>query len=435
MTIKYLDSKRISALAADTKPTNVETNSILVEKDTGRRYWFDLGVEPKGTSGTGGDWAEVSFNASSAVGGATTSGNVVTRTSGSGWNSYIRSNEYISPSTGGGEIYFTHSNTANVSVGLEKSPFNSAPTAVYTGKDYSFHTTNASNNMYEGTSDYAGTAWASATNEFRITMDSAGLVKYYWRSGSSGTWTLERTSTVTASGDYYMAVSPASGTTTCFIKGTPATWTMEPTFADDFTSNTGWTQTGTTVTVNSGIAGKAAYVSSSGASTDRVSKGLGITLSDSLWCADFDFQATTMTAGGDDAQGAVFSLCSTTGTPRSGTQDNIMMFIYNSGGTTYLLSYARDGTSTSVSSGIIISLSTQYYCRLQRTSATGARLSVFSDADRTIPISGSPVNYTIPSTINTLTTLVIGSGAGAGSSTISLDIDNAKIYDGVTTPN
>ena len=40
MTIEYKDSNRISALAADTKPTNVETNSILVEKDTGRRYWF-----------------------------------------------------------------------------------------------------------------------------------------------------------------------------------------------------------------------------------------------------------------------------------------------------------------------------------------------------------------------------------------------------------
>ena len=41
MTIKYLDSKRISALSSDTKPTNVETNSILVEKDTGKRYWND----------------------------------------------------------------------------------------------------------------------------------------------------------------------------------------------------------------------------------------------------------------------------------------------------------------------------------------------------------------------------------------------------------
>ena len=209
------------------KPTNVQDNSILVEKDTARRYWFDSGVEPTGTSGTGGDWAETSFNNSTIANNMSASGNVVTRTTGSGWNAYIRSNESISPSTGGGEIYFTQSTSDNCSVGLEKSPFNDAPTAVYTGKDYSFHTTNASNNIYEHTSDYAGSDWANATNEFRITMDSAGLVKYYFRSGNSGSWTLDRTSTVTASGDYYMTVSNSNSTPdiTCYIKGTPATWT------------------------------------------------------------------------------------------------------------------------------------------------------------------------------------------------------------------
>ena len=41
MTIKYLDSKRVSALSSDTKPTNVETNSILIEKDTANRFWYD----------------------------------------------------------------------------------------------------------------------------------------------------------------------------------------------------------------------------------------------------------------------------------------------------------------------------------------------------------------------------------------------------------
>ena len=41
MTINYLDSKRISALSSDTKPTNVEANSILVQKDVGSRYWFN----------------------------------------------------------------------------------------------------------------------------------------------------------------------------------------------------------------------------------------------------------------------------------------------------------------------------------------------------------------------------------------------------------
>ena len=41
MTIKYLDSKRVSALSSDTKPTNLEDNSILVELDTAKRYWYD----------------------------------------------------------------------------------------------------------------------------------------------------------------------------------------------------------------------------------------------------------------------------------------------------------------------------------------------------------------------------------------------------------
>ena len=50
--IRYLTSSSITATGgtittiseAETKPTNVETNSILVEKDTGKRYWFDGSV-------------------------------------------------------------------------------------------------------------------------------------------------------------------------------------------------------------------------------------------------------------------------------------------------------------------------------------------------------------------------------------------------------
>ena len=56
-------------------------------------------------------------------------------------------------------------------------------------------------------------------------MDSDGLVKYYWRTDSSASWTLERTSNVTASGKYYVSVSPAntSITATCYIKSDSAT--------------------------------------------------------------------------------------------------------------------------------------------------------------------------------------------------------------------
>ena len=75
--------------------------------------------------------------------------------------------------------------------------------------------------MYEGATSYSGTAYGGNSNEFRITMAANGAVVYYWRSGNSGSWTNERVpSNVTASGDYYVSVSPDSAGKTiyCYIK-------------------------------------------------------------------------------------------------------------------------------------------------------------------------------------------------------------------------
>ena len=41
MTINYLDSKRLQGLSADTKPTNVQTNSLFEQTDNSIRYWYD----------------------------------------------------------------------------------------------------------------------------------------------------------------------------------------------------------------------------------------------------------------------------------------------------------------------------------------------------------------------------------------------------------
>lgn len=41
MTIQYLDSKRLTGLSSDTKPTTLSDNSIFIETDTGGRYIFD----------------------------------------------------------------------------------------------------------------------------------------------------------------------------------------------------------------------------------------------------------------------------------------------------------------------------------------------------------------------------------------------------------
>ena len=74
--------------------------------------------------------------------------------------------------------------------------------------------------MYEDATSYSGTAYGGDSNEFRITMAANGAVVYYWRSGNSGSWTTERTSNVTASGDYYVTVSMGNTTSTvyCYIK-------------------------------------------------------------------------------------------------------------------------------------------------------------------------------------------------------------------------
>ena len=447
--VRYLTSSGITATGgtitttsvAQTKPTNVQDNSILVEPSTARRYWFDLGVEPKGTSGSGGDWAETSFNNSTIVNNESASGNVVTRTSGSGWNSYIRSNEYISPSTGGGEIYFTQSANTNISVGLEKSPFNPAPSATYTGKDYSFHTTSSSNNMYEHTSDYAGTAWASATNEYRITMDSAGLVKYYWRSGSSGAWTLERTSTVTASGDYYMAVSPAAGTTTCFIKGTPATWTMEPTFEDDFSTDKGWTNLTSNTSVTTQLnytETNSTYIRATKDLQDSNALGSGNNMSDNF-VIRFELNKTNDATNTANGTQPLIGISSATTDGWFNNQDSIGMILSQDTNQTHSIravgadnQYTHQGDSADAAYTWTTGIR---YCEvIKNATADTVTATIYTNSDYT----GSLVTATVSTsgkTFSGLRYLSMRNFADNARSSTVWEMNNVQVYDGVTTVN
>ena len=430
------------------KPTNVQDNSILVEKDTGRRYWFDLGIEPKGTSGSGGDWAETSFNNSTIVNNESASGNVVTRTSGSGWNSYIRSNEYISPSTGGGEIYFTQSANTNISVGLEKSPFNPAPSATYTGKDYSFHTTSSSNNMYEHTSDYAGTAWASATNEFRITMDSAGLVKYYWRSGSSGDWTLERTSTVTASGDYYFTVSHSgtAGAITSYIKGTPATWTRQLYFADNFSSYATQTSANSAWVPASDVAGRRVNIADddldllndSGTTNYAVAYDLGTDISESKWTLRFSADVTLSSGSNNWCYIGLFNSDQSAG---GGDSQNFCAVAFqNDGANTKFWSLAGVGKNVNAgnASGYFSATangtltSTKYYIQLRRLTATSMDLKIYTDANystlhASLTMSGSDI------ALDDLRYIKFANNTTSGSGSITIVMDDVKFRNGLTS--
>lgn len=222
--LEFWDNTTSTTTDEKTTLTNVPANTRFEDYTVRKIYRAKSVGFPNGTSGSGSDWTEVAFDSSTSANNGTASGNVVTRSSypSSGdWTSYIRSStHYLDPSEGGGEVYFTVSNNSHVSMGLEKSPYNEYPSGVYQSRDYSFHTTTATNNMYEKTSSYDGTDWNNATNEWRITMDSEGEVKYYYRENSSSSWgDPERTSNVVASGKYYVSVSVYSTSScTCYIK-------------------------------------------------------------------------------------------------------------------------------------------------------------------------------------------------------------------------
>ena len=205
-----------------------------------------------------------------------------------------------------------------------------------------------------------------------------------------------------------------------------------PTFQDDYTTNTGWTQVGTTITVNSGTAGKADGTSVPANADHRVHKALGVTLSNSLWYADFEFN---ITAVGEGAQGSIAWFSAGTGRMRDGSTDGLGVWIQRPGGTPQIGIVKADGATVGVSTTQTLPLSTLFYCRFERTSTTNARLSVFTDSARTVHQTGSPINYTIDATITTLSIIQHTSDASGGSAaTWSGTVDTMRVYDGISPP-
>ena len=210
----------------------------------------------------------------------------------------------------------------------------------------------------------------------------------------------------------------------------PYSFGVPITFSDDYTTNTGWTQTGTLVTVDSGTADKLNFTNVVGNADHRVSKAIGVTLSDTLWVCEYEINITAM-----GALTEAFPVFISAGTAKlRSTQDELGTTIYNNAGTYQMAITSRLDNGGLNSTYINFSLSTLYYIRLERTSATNCRLNIFSNSARTTHITGSPVNFTINSGIGGLTTVQHGSDDGAGNAnTINLTIDNMRINNNSST--
>ena len=200
--------------------------------------------------------------------------------------------------------------------------------------------------------------------------------------------------------------------------------TLTPTFDEAYTTNTGWTAVGSNVTIDSGVADACAAVAATCNADNRVHKSLGATLSDTLWALESDIILSS-SAGNDNMP---YSLCAGTGTPDTASQDCIVAY-WDTSADTMRISYKDGAGAFSNATGNTISVveSTQYYIRMIRNSATNIALSIFSDSGRTTHITGSPQNYTIPSTVGGLTHIHHGTRSVGSAQTTTFTIDNTKI--------
>jgi len=201
-------------------------------------------------------------------------------------------------------------------------------------------------------------------------------------------------------------------------------------FQDNYNTNDGWTQVSTLVTVDDASFPDICKANAATSGVDRrVHKSLGVTLSDTAWRAEFDFKSQSESTSG--SLFSVISLAAGTANPHASSQDVVCVSNNWSGGPVLEIDY-KDGAGAFTQSFptiIAYTTNTQYYLRFERTSATNTKLSVFSDVNRTQHITGSPINFTIPSTITGLThihhhTSTLVGGARA----FTMDLDNTTIY-------
>ena len=184
----------------------------------------------------------------------------------------------------------------------------------------------------------------------------------------------------------------------CIVSYTPKTGQVSTSgnviFQDDYSSNAGWTQIGTSVTVNSpsfpGVVKYNDEIGGSGVDQNRVYKQLSTTLPSHEWIAYFDYEYTASSL----ARSYIFDLTATSDDPFSQSPSNMISVEH---GVDVDKLFVQRGIGGALSAGIPIVSNTQYYVKLERVQ-TQLILSVFSDPARTINVAGSPVTLDIAAT-------------------------------------
>ena len=253
-----------------------------------------------------------------------------------------------------------------------------------------------------------GSLWYDTSNDVLKSSDGT-TYNQVGRTSFSGAAVVSHSTTI---GDYTQPSEAVAGDTT---------------FQDRYTTNTGWTQTSTEITVDSTTADMCHFAgaTASGAVYRAVHKALGSTLSDSKWIMRFKYVYTS-TAGGGPLH-LIATLRAGTSDP-TGSGDHIA--IVHHAAYSGLIIDAKDGASaTGNTTGLTLVAGNTYYVQLERTTTTNITISAFSDATFTTHIANSPQSHTIASTAgNSLTTLIHSNISTNGAEALTADIDEMEIY-------
>lgn len=256
----------------------------------------------------------------------------------------------------------------------------------------------------------------------------------------------------------YLAQTKAIAFTTLFLISNYLTFSQcssGSVFSDDYSSSANWIQLGAygVGVYNVGIQppaptngqllfdqGQLVYDDLQARQDYRFIRPLNNAIANNfVWRSEFEF---TIESSNEDISAILLSVTENDQHPEYIDGVNVIP-TNNSGLTVYLTNefktkqgyvisaFGKKGTITGIHA-TAISLSPQvlYYARLDRFDASTARLSVFSDAARTIHIPGSPSCFPIHSEIDDLNYVQHATSTGASSTRrLSAKLDNLCIYD------
>ena len=446
------------------KPTNVQDNSILVEKDTANRYWgsnstvkvSDIEDKTLVANGSGigysGAYIDVNIpNFASYTGdyrlrtldttitttdfvldfdwwrqGANsppnTSAGLVLRSSQSGLsieNSGITSDDYIrtNANDAGTTLEFLwHS----AGTSTETSIGTIAVGSIQAWKYMRLTRTDATTLKFEQFSSEDRTGSATLTVNYTSLPSSWGLgLKYiggYCSDANAGGGLHERLQNIDLS-------STSNGTLT--------TWTMEPTYETDFSSSTGWTQVGSTVSIGSGIA---SLLPTSG-NNDRVYRSISFNTNGKFV---MDYDVIINSENKSDSSSIVTTMLSNNSTGDLSDDTLMWGFAFHTSSPTINLfgkNYAGGSEDSTAEGTVEFNTGDQYFARITRDGTTTTNSLASSSANRDAGVWLDSVTITMGAGVtNDMTRLVLG-GRVSGTNSADIDVDNLSLYNGVTTKN